>query len=95
MSKLERVVENCGLGEGPHWDVATQTLYLVDIVEKSILKYTPETGKVAKASVGKFFSVNIFIVTRLYFKHRTKPPSLYRSRVKKINLLYLWTTSWQ
>jgi gluconolactonase len=51
MSKLERVVENCGLGEGPHWDVATQTLYLVDIVEKSILKYTPETGKVAKASV--------------------------------------------
>ncbi|KAJ3633357.1 hypothetical protein MTP99_010311 [Tenebrio molitor] len=51
MSKLARVVENCVLGEGPHWDVATQTLYLVDIVGKSILKYTPETGKVAKASV--------------------------------------------
>jgi gluconolactonase len=60
MSKLERVVENCVLGEGPHWDVATQTLYLVDIGGKSILKYTPETGKVAKASVGKFFSVHIF-----------------------------------
>jgi gluconolactonase len=61
MSKLARVVENCVLGEGPHWDVATQTLYLVDIVGKSILKYTPETGKVAKASVCKFFSIHFLL----------------------------------
>ncbi|RZC39963.1 SGL domain containing protein [Asbolus verrucosus] len=47
---IERVTEGCVLGEGPHWDVNTQSLYFVDIMG-IILKYTAATKTVTKASV--------------------------------------------
>lgn len=50
---IERVTEGHQLGEAPHWDVSTQSLYFVDIFGKSILKYVPKTKKVTKASLGK------------------------------------------
>ncbi|XP_066159018.1 regucalcin-like [Euwallacea fornicatus] len=40
------------LGESPHWDVKTQSLYFVDIIGKSIHKYTPSTRQHAKATLG-------------------------------------------
>lgn len=45
--KVERITEipNLELGEGPHWDIATQSLYLVDIHGKTIYKYVPSTGQ--------------------------------------------------
>jgi len=49
--KIERVTESLDLGEAPHWDVDTQTLYLVDIFGKAIARYTPSTKKFVKASV--------------------------------------------
>lgn len=46
-------IPNLELGEGPHWDVETQSLYLVDIFGKSVHKYVPSTGQHTKAVFGK------------------------------------------
>ncbi|KAK9869823.1 hypothetical protein WA026_003552 [Henosepilachna vigintioctopunctata] len=40
---IERVLQNTELGEGPHWDIATQSLYFVDIFSKTINRYVPST----------------------------------------------------
>ncbi|CAG9859543.1 unnamed protein product [Phyllotreta striolata] len=52
--KVERLeaVPPTELGEGPHWDAATQSLYFVDIFGKSIHKYVPATNKHTKAVIG-------------------------------------------
>jgi sugar lactone lactonase YvrE len=34
----------CHLGEGPHWSVAEQVLYYVDIYNARVLRYDPSTG---------------------------------------------------
>ncbi|XP_044267326.1 regucalcin-like isoform X1 [Tribolium madens] len=47
-----RVVESVELGEGPHWDAETQSLYFVDIYGKAIHKYVPATKKHTKAVIG-------------------------------------------
>lgn len=39
------------LGEGPHWDEETQSLYLTDIYDGSVLKYDPKTGSHTQAKV--------------------------------------------
>ncbi|GJQ84692.1 hypothetical protein Trydic_g12711 [Trypoxylus dichotomus] len=52
-ANVERVADCCILGEGPHWDVETQSLYYVDIVERSVHKYTPSTKTHTKATVGE------------------------------------------
>lgn len=53
--KIQRVAEipNLVLGEGPHWDIETQSLYFVDIFGKSIHKFNPSTGQHSKAIFGK------------------------------------------
>ncbi|XP_044258190.1 regucalcin-like [Tribolium madens] len=51
MYTIETVTEGYTLGEGPHWDTSTQSLYFVDIFGKLIVKYTPATKKVAKVTV--------------------------------------------
>lgn len=53
--KVERIteIETVELGEGPHWDAETQSLYFVDIFGKSIHKYVPATKKHTKAIIGK------------------------------------------
>lgn len=40
---VEKVCEPVALGEGPHWDAPTQTLYYVDIEGKKLFKYVPAT----------------------------------------------------
>lgn len=50
--QIERLTENITLGEAPHWDDESQSLYYVDIIGMSIHKYTPSTKKYHKASVG-------------------------------------------
>lgn len=44
---IERILEIPVLtvGEGPHWDVKTQSLYLVDVIGHSVHKYVPSTGQ--------------------------------------------------
>lgn len=50
---VESVVESVELGEGPHWDADTQSLYFVDIFGNAIHKYTPADNKHTKAVIGK------------------------------------------
>lgn len=45
------ITKQLRLGEGPHWDEETQSLYLVDIHDGSIVKYDPKTGSHKKAKV--------------------------------------------
>lgn len=52
-------IPNLELGEGPHWDVETQSLYLVDIFGKSVHKYVPSTGQHTKAVFEKPVSIII------------------------------------
>lgn len=52
---IERVVESVELGEGPHWDAATQSLYFVDIFGKAIHRYVPKTKKHTKAVIGESY----------------------------------------
>lgn len=56
--KVERIPEipNLELGEGPHWDAETQSLYFVDIFGNSIHKYIPSTGQHTKAVFGELFN---------------------------------------
>lgn len=44
------------LGEGPHWDHETQTLYFVDTVEKTFHKYVPSLKKHTFCKVDKLVS---------------------------------------
>lgn len=41
------------LGEGPHWDCASQKLYFVDIFAQKVLRFDPVTGTVTSVLVGK------------------------------------------
>lgn len=49
--KVERIGENLELGEGPHWDIETQSLYFVDIPGNTVNRYVPSTKTYTKASI--------------------------------------------
>ncbi|XP_019870746.2 uncharacterized protein LOC109599228 [Aethina tumida] len=49
---IEKIAPKCTLGEGPHWDAATQSLYYVDVMKKAIHKYVPSTKKHTQVVVG-------------------------------------------
>ncbi|CAL7942671.1 unnamed protein product [Xylocopa violacea] len=48
---VEPLFGPCGLGEGPHWDHISQTLYFVDIFAQKIFRLNPETGIITTAFV--------------------------------------------
>ncbi|CAA9995027.1 unnamed protein product [Nesidiocoris tenuis] len=51
--KIERLnVEHMTIGEGPHWDVASQSLFFVDIRGPKIFKYSPQTNSAISISLG-------------------------------------------
>lgn len=50
---IERLTDSHQLGEGPHWDEKTESLYYVDIFEHTIHKYVSLKNLHAKALVGK------------------------------------------
>lgn len=51
--QIEKILDGLALGEGPHWDVETQTLYFVDSNNGTIHSYVPSTKQHAKAPLGK------------------------------------------
>lgn len=56
MVKIERIdaiKKILTLGEAPHWDMATQALYFVDIIECTIHKYIPATNQHFQAAIGR------------------------------------------
>ena len=40
------------IGEGPHWDEASQSLYYVDIDDKSVSRWNSVTGENEKITLG-------------------------------------------
>lgn len=50
--KIERISGRYRLGEGPHWDVATQSLFFVDILNHFLVKYHPATNTLTEVSTG-------------------------------------------
>lgn len=48
---IERVCEGTVLGEGPHWDVESQSLYFVDMPSREVHKYTPTTKTHTKVEI--------------------------------------------
>lgn len=40
-----------GLGEGPHWDIATQSLYMVDLAAGKIMRYDYNQNKMYKCQI--------------------------------------------
>ncbi|KAK9869819.1 hypothetical protein WA026_003548 [Henosepilachna vigintioctopunctata] len=53
---IERIVEDIKFGEGPHWDIQSQSLYFVDYLNKSINRYVPATKSHFKANLGEKYS---------------------------------------
>ncbi|XP_036225837.2 regucalcin [Bactrocera oleae] len=50
--KVEQLPESYGfLGEGPHWDTETQSLYFVDILNAKLLRYDYKENKTYSAKV--------------------------------------------
>ena len=51
---IEQVPDCCNvLGEGPHWDIETQNLYLVDVFGKKLLRFDYAQQKVYRCEIGK------------------------------------------
>lgn len=51
---VEKVCEPALLGEGPHWDAPSQTLYYVDIDGKKLFKYVPATKTRTAVTLGTY-----------------------------------------
>lgn len=52
--KIEEITseaQRCELGEAPHWDIARQSLYYVDIVGPAIFRLDYKTGEIYKATI--------------------------------------------
>jgi gluconolactonase len=52
--KVEEITteaQRAELGEGPHWDIARQSLYYVDIVAPAILRYDIKNGEIYRATI--------------------------------------------
>lgn len=60
--KIEKLLGGFRLAEGPHWDIASQSLYFVDINEHSIHKYVPTIEKHTSANLGKIFVLYSFFL---------------------------------
>ena len=56
--KIECVLKNVcqTTGEGPHWDVASQSLYYVDIVAGGVHRWNSVTGEQKKVNLGESFN---------------------------------------
>uniref|UniRef100_A0A146KRS8 Regucalcin n=1 Tax=Lygus hesperus TaxID=30085 RepID=A0A146KRS8_LYGHE len=53
MAKIERLsIDGIQLGEGPHWDVKSQSLFFVDIRGPTLFKYTPATEQIVSIKTG-------------------------------------------
>lgn len=53
--KIEPVLKNCckTCGEGPHWDVPSQSLYYVDIVCGGVARWNSTTGETKRVDLDK------------------------------------------
>lgn len=61
--KVEKIPgSKVGLGEGPHWDIPSQSLYYVDIYGGTLCRYSSQENKVYKCKIGELEVVQIICV---------------------------------
>lgn len=63
---IEKLLGGFQLGEGPYWDVKSQSLYFVDIGGNSIHKYVPATKIHTSAFLGKIYLKNIYFFFQMH-----------------------------
>lgn len=51
IQEITNEAQRCKLGEGPHWDIKTQSLYYVDILSSAIFRYDSKSGTIYKAKI--------------------------------------------
>lgn len=49
--KIEKLFDGLQIGEGPHWDVESQSLYFVDSSKGTICRYVPATKQLSEAAL--------------------------------------------
>jgi hypothetical protein len=60
--KITRLdVPQCSVGEGPVWDVPSQQLYWIDILEKAVFRYDPASGATQRWSVPSYAEAFRFV----------------------------------
>lgn len=78
---MERVTPALELGEGPHWNPQTKSLYFVDLHRGKINRYYPETKEFFSAIVGTYFkSSEMFFLT--WFNKCQAQPFKTRFKIK-------------
>lgn len=63
---IEVISERLTLGEGPHWDEDTQSLYYIDIFGQAIHRYVPSTNTHNKVVIGRI-TLSIFFLYFIFF----------------------------
>ena len=58
---VERVTPALELGEGPHWDSSTRSLYFVDLHQGKINRYHPESNGFFSAKIEGYNDVTLII----------------------------------
>lgn len=86
--KVEKISgSKVGLGEGPHWDIPSQSLYYVDIYGGTLCRYSSKEHKVYRCKIGELrvYTVTIRIKIPPKFQ-RTKryQASSYQSKANPI-----------
>jgi sugar lactone lactonase YvrE len=51
VTEVTNEAQRCELGEGPHWDVNSKSLYYVDITAPAIFRYDTKNGEIYKATI--------------------------------------------
>lgn len=62
---VSRVTPALELGEGPHWDPLTQSLYFVDLHQGKINRYYPKTKGYFSAIIGTYTHRKMTISSRV------------------------------
>lgn len=78
---VEKVCEPVSLGEGPHWDAPSQTLYYVDIMGKKLFKYVPATKERAAVLLDDVVGFAVPVEGR---------PNVFVAGLKKRVVLVTW-----
>ena len=45
------------IGEGPHWNDKTQSLFFVDVISHTVYIWDSNTGKLESKTLGKYFMI--------------------------------------
>lgn len=67
--KIQMITKSLVLGEGPHWDAASQSLFFVSIHEQLLNKYEFATGEHTQTKLGKISRNSVSSFSRRQIRH--------------------------